>query len=134
MVIVHLITAPSVENDQPLSPLKSKNKREDNMSKSMPAPHRRGKSKAIEIGRSRSTETRSENYDLEKRITYWTNRLKDCDRTFIGCDELKSRVFVELINSIRSRADDSRVVMEITKRIPSTFALKLAHDKLGVKR
>jgi len=103
------------------------------MSRSLPAPHRRGKSRAIEIGSARSTETRSENYDLEKRIQYWMNKIKDCERTSIGSNELKSRVFVELITSIRNKADDSRVVLEIAKRVPSTFALKLAHEKLGIR-
>ena len=104
------------------------------MPRSLPAPHRHGKSKAMEIGSSRSTETRSENYDLAKRIQYWTDRLKDCERTSIGCHELKSQVFVELITSIKTGDDTSAVVFEIVKNNPSNIVLNLAFDKLGIKR
>jgi len=103
----------------------------------MPAPHRHGKSKAMEIGSSRSTENSSENFEINQtlrdRTQFWVNKLKNCENTHIGSYELKSQILVELITAVKAGEELQEVAEAVVRSTPMKISLEMAMKKLGLK-
>lgn len=97
--------------------------------------HVHGKSRAIETGISRPTENlyerREENQVFERKVQHWIDRLNHCDRTSIGSYELKSQVFVEMINLVKKGDESQEVVETVVRRMPLKISLNMALKKLG---
>lgn len=99
--------------------------------------HTHNKSKGIAIGVSRPTENfviqSTENKSFEKRVNYWIERIRACDRTSIGSYEMKSNIFVELINSVKKGEESQDVAETVVRRMPLKISIDMALKKLGEK-